>query len=238
MGGADNKENLVKLTPEEHFIAHQLLVKMYPGNHKLIYAMNMMTVCNSRQDRNNKQYGWIKRQLSTLKAGIPMSEDTKLKISASNKGKPKPPRTEEHSRKISLAKQGKPQSPESNQKRSETQRGRPLSQEHIQKIKDTKLENGSPLTGVPLTDDHKNKIRNALTGVPKSPEHVKKLSLWQKGIKKKPLTTEHKQKVSDSLKGKPKPVLKCPHCNMTGGSSQMKRWHFDNCKLIPSPELI
>jgi len=29
---------------------------------------------------------------------------------------------------------------------------------------------------------------------------------------------------------KPKSKLTCPHCNLSGGSSQMKRWHFDNCK--------
>lgn len=36
MGGTDDLENLVDLTPEEHYVAHQLLVKMNPTNHKLI----------------------------------------------------------------------------------------------------------------------------------------------------------------------------------------------------------
>jgi hypothetical protein len=36
MGGNNEKINLVYLTPEEHYVAHQLLVKMYPGNRKLI----------------------------------------------------------------------------------------------------------------------------------------------------------------------------------------------------------
>lgn len=30
---------------------------------------------------------------------------------------------------------------------------------------------------------------------------------------------------------KPKPKLKCPHCEKIGGAPQMKRHHFDNCKL-------
>ena len=42
LGGSDNNENLVKLTPEEHYLAHLLLVKIHPGNIKLIYAANMM----------------------------------------------------------------------------------------------------------------------------------------------------------------------------------------------------
>jgi hypothetical protein len=32
MGGTDDEENLVELTPEEHYVAHQLLVKIYPKN--------------------------------------------------------------------------------------------------------------------------------------------------------------------------------------------------------------
>ena len=39
MGGSDDLDNLVDLTPEEHYVAHQLLVKMHPGEHKLVYAL-------------------------------------------------------------------------------------------------------------------------------------------------------------------------------------------------------
>jgi len=31
---------------------------------------------------------------------------------------------------------------------------------------------------------------------------------------------------------KPKPKVSCPHCNKTGGSNLMARWHFNNCKTI------
>ena len=27
-----------------------------------------------------------------------------------------------------------------------------------------------------------------------------------------------------------KPIVTCPHCGKTGDNSNMKRWHFDNCK--------
>ena len=27
-------------------------------------------------------------------------------------------------------------------------------------------------------------------------------------------------------------IVQCPHCDKTGGSSAMGRWHFDNCKAI------
>lgn len=38
MDGSDDMENLIKLTYREHFIAHRLLAKIYPTNHKIQYA--------------------------------------------------------------------------------------------------------------------------------------------------------------------------------------------------------
>lgn len=62
MGGVDDKTNLVKLTPEEHYLAHLLLVKIYPDSRELIYAAKMMTVSSLSQRRSNKLYGWLKRR--------------------------------------------------------------------------------------------------------------------------------------------------------------------------------
>lgn len=60
MGGVNTPENLVKLTPEEHYLAHLLLVKIYPDISKLIYACSMM--CSTRLGRqSNKSYGWVRR---------------------------------------------------------------------------------------------------------------------------------------------------------------------------------
>lgn len=58
LGGSDEISNLVNLTPEEHYLAHQLLVKIYPNEPKLVFAANMMTVGRP----NNKVYGWLKRK--------------------------------------------------------------------------------------------------------------------------------------------------------------------------------
>lgn len=63
LGGTDDKDNLVLLTPEEHFVAHLLLVKIHKGNNKLIYAANMMTVGSPKHGRSsNKRYGWLRKQ--------------------------------------------------------------------------------------------------------------------------------------------------------------------------------
>lgn len=64
LGGSDDKSNLVKLTPEEHYVAHQLLVKLYPNNHKLMYAAAAMIMGSSDNQRSNKMYGWLRRKYS------------------------------------------------------------------------------------------------------------------------------------------------------------------------------
>jgi hypothetical protein len=57
IGGLDIPSNLVNLTPEEHYVAHQLLVKIYPNMHLLVFAAKMMTINNEHTRRNNKTYG-------------------------------------------------------------------------------------------------------------------------------------------------------------------------------------
>lgn len=61
LGGSNNKSNLVKLTPEEHFLAHQLLVKIYPNVAGLTNAVIFMCTINDKNIRTNKIYGWIRR---------------------------------------------------------------------------------------------------------------------------------------------------------------------------------
>jgi hypothetical protein len=101
MGGNDDADNLVDLTAEEHYVAHQLLVKMYPHNAKLVYAAKMMTVSAHGDSRNNKLYGWLRRKYIEESSGSknPMfgklgymfgkkhSDETKKKISQKAKGR-------------------------------------------------------------------------------------------------------------------------------------------------------
>jgi hypothetical protein len=65
LGGTNDKSNFVLLTGSEHFLAHQLLVKIYPDQHKLVFALR--SLCgrkNKNHIRNNKEYDWIKRLIS------------------------------------------------------------------------------------------------------------------------------------------------------------------------------
>jgi hypothetical protein len=66
LGGSDDSENLAMLTPEEHFLAHQLLVKIYPKSSPLIKAALLMTTHNTPRRVNNKLFGWLRRRASVV----------------------------------------------------------------------------------------------------------------------------------------------------------------------------
>jgi hypothetical protein len=92
VGGADDIENLVALTPEEHYIAHQLLVKIYPDNHKLVYAARMMTVSKKGMRNNNKLFGWLKRKYALSSRSIkrnPPRKSTKPRKPRAKETKPR-----------------------------------------------------------------------------------------------------------------------------------------------------
>ena len=77
VGGTDELENISLLTCREHYIAHQLLCKMYPDNTKLILAVMMMTVDTVyRNSRNkNRSYEWIRKKFSKNHQGIKSFQD-------------------------------------------------------------------------------------------------------------------------------------------------------------------
>ena len=108
-GGPDTKENLVALTPEEHFLAHQLLVKMYPEHKGLKYALFMMTIGPNGRRNNNKLFGWIKRDYNENRPksrgslGKKLSPERKEKLRLTRLGTH---HTEVTKRKISNTKKG------------------------------------------------------------------------------------------------------------------------------------
>jgi Straboviridae homing endonuclease len=78
IGGLNNKENLILLTPKEHYLAHKLLVRIYKGNRKIALAYHRMTF----DKKNNyhisaRDYDFAKKLISL----IPCSEETRKKQS-------------------------------------------------------------------------------------------------------------------------------------------------------------
>jgi hypothetical protein len=73
MGGGDEPSNIVALYPEEHFLAHLLLVKIHPDHRGLALAVVMM--CQGIGQRPSRRlYGWVRRRLSDLTSKSQMGE--------------------------------------------------------------------------------------------------------------------------------------------------------------------
>jgi hypothetical protein len=168
VGGSDNSSNLVALTPEEHMVAHLLLIKMrqyksHPNYYKLVFAANMMTV---GRKVNKAQYGWLKRLLAQTKSkiykgkkqapetvnkrrakliGKKRTDESKERYRQSKLGKTRKPFTESHLANMRAAKIKKPfkHSEESKRRISESNKGKkkkPMSQEQKEYL--SKLHTG------------------------------------------------------------------------------------------------
>ena len=96
LGGTDAKENIVSLYPEEHYLAHQLLVKIHPTHYGVLSAAMLMTKHSKTDKRmNNKLFGWLRKRASLLTKGVPKTEETKAKM--------RKPKSAEHRLNISKA---------------------------------------------------------------------------------------------------------------------------------------
>lgn len=76
------------------------------GHHKKHSEETKQKMREKATGRNHSEE--TKNKLREINTGRKLSAETKRKISIANSGKPKPPRTEEHRRKMSLAKKGVP----------------------------------------------------------------------------------------------------------------------------------
>lgn len=102
--GLDIIENICCLTPEEHYIAHLLLIKIYPNEPKLVYAAKMMTIGSENNCRKNKLYGWLKRKFINIQSNRIVKQETRNKLSKAHTGKKL---SEETKKKLSLINLGK-----------------------------------------------------------------------------------------------------------------------------------
>lgn len=151
LGGVDNKENLVDLYPEEHYLAHLLLCKIYPGNQKLLYAaMNMTTgsMINNGK-RNNKAYGWLRRQYAESMSGDnnPARRNPNLQKEAAKK-RVGQKRTEETKARMSTAQKGRTFTEETKRKMADAVKNRPpISEETRKKLSEKSKGRVGPWAG-------------------------------------------------------------------------------------------
>jgi|LakMenEpi03Aug12_release.lakeMendotaPanAssembly.Ray.scaffolds.fasta_scaffold370618_2 hypothetical protein len=82
LGGTDSSENLTKLTPREHFIAHLPLTKIYKNNHKIMFAFNMMLLENENHKRHipsSKYYEISRKNISQcMRENNPMKNEKNI----------------------------------------------------------------------------------------------------------------------------------------------------------------
>lgn len=141
IGGTEAKANLVHLTAEGHFVAHQLLVKLHPDNGKLLWALSAMTNATKRHwGRSNKRYGWMRRRFAEMigetHRGRTISPETRAKMSAAKIGKPRGPFSDEHKARLSAASKGREKSDAHRTALSEAKTGKkygPRSAERIER---------------------------------------------------------------------------------------------------------
>jgi hypothetical protein len=256
MGGSNLAENLVELTPEEHLIAHLLLVKIYPNNPKLVYAANWMT----SRVRSNKEYGWVKREFakidSQIKTGVPRTVESIEKQRATVLEKYKNGYTspilgrslsDDHKRLISEGNKGKlvpvisRSSLEGYILRYGDIEGQTRYFQDSQKKKTNSLEFYIKKYGEAIgtekyqyrNDQLSKKMSgesNHFYGKTHKEDTRKKISESNIG-KSKVRSDEHNQKIGLAHKGKKHEIVKCPHCGREGGKSTMKQWHFSKCRF-------
>jgi len=98
----------------------------------------------------------------------------------------------------------------------------------------SKIGKPAPNRGISMKKEQKEKLSKSRTGCkiknPRTKKYREEISKRQLGKKRKPHTEETKQLMSHKQKGKDRPKINCPYCLMVGEISNMKRWHFNNCK--------
>lgn len=158
MGGTDAIDNLVQLTPEEHYVAHQLLCKMHPAEKGLAIAVQAMTASNNGSRSANKLFGWIRKRYAEAQRGRVKSAKERANIAEA--GRNREPRVFSEQAKANMA-----------AARRKMWQERRESGEHLnvaQKVKEARLRNGS----YEFSAEHRAKISKSQIGrIP-----------WNKGI--------------------------------------------------------
>lgn len=188
MGGGNEEENLIDLYAREHFEAHRLLALENPDDYGLIYAWFRMSF-GKNQDRithivTAEEYEEARTKVAQLTSlrfkGRKVSEETKIKMSQSQKGRPL---SEEHRKKLS-------ENHADFKGENSYWYGKNFSEEHRKKLSESHKgkcglsgEN-SYMYGKHHSEETKRKISQALKGQSKSEETKNKMSVGQE---KKPI---------------------------------------------------
>lgn len=176
-GGTDISENIIRLTVKEHIFAHQLLARIYDDD-KMWSAAHIMlfTKCNE----NNKCLRLAeiaRKKIIESRIGRHPTEDTRRKMSESNKGEKN-------------GFYGKHHSLETRKRWSEKRKGKRLSDLAYIRSRETCIGKPAWNRGISPSDETRRKISAGNKGKKVSLETRKKLSDALKGRKIRPEIVE------------------------------------------------
>lgn len=149
-GGSNKKDNLVALTPRQHFIAHRMLWKAYGGS--MARAYFMMSATGKYGKINSKTYAMAREEYSK-------------QVSIQMAVKPNVPAfTPEHREKLRQAKLGTKVSDFTKAKISAAQVGRVYDDEFKRKVSEGLKGKATRGTGWSQSEETKRKIGDAQVG--------------------------------------------------------------------------
>ena len=230
LGGFNKKDNLVYLSAREHFICHLLLIKIVDKDFisKMKFALGKFIQSSKLQDRKftSRQYEIIRKAIPDARSGYRHSVESKIKISNGHKGQVPwnkglllPSISEEHKKILSSLYLGK----------SFDDRFGNNSDNIKKTISLSKIGKPSGMLGKSHTEETKERMR-----IPKPSDFGQKISEIRQGIIFSDTHLENIKKANKEngikRRGIKRTQISCPHCGKIGGNSQMKRYHFDNCK--------
>jgi len=149
-GGSNKKDNLIALTPRQHFIAHRMLWKAYGGS--MTRAFFLMSKANKYGQVGSKTYAMAREEYSKQVVIQMTGKAAQGKFDA------------EHRAKLSQAKLGTKISDATKAKISAFQTGRKASEETKKKISKAKRGISTRGTGWQQSQETRNKIGQAQVG--------------------------------------------------------------------------
>lgn len=211
MGGLDTPDNLVDLTPREHFICHWLLVKMTTGkdHHKMLNALRMMRAENPNQQRYTTKitarvYESIKQEYSELQS---------KKFTGKGNGFYGKQHTLEAREKIRQKNLGNKLTPDQHDRLVANTKGKkkpPITEEHRAKLSAAKQGKNNNMYGKKHSEETRTKQREKAIGRKQSEETIRKKA--------------------DAVRGSKREKKLCPHCDQLVAVNGYARWHGANCK--------
>ena len=210
-GGDNSKQNLVRLTAREHYIAHWLLYKIHRTK-EAFFSWHCMSM-----DRDGNRYtshtfsysraAWAKH-MSEVNKGRKHSEETKVKISESKLG------TKPWNVGVSFTKRD--------------------SKQKVDYLSDPKMCKfcGEFIPYAKRLNTYcNNSCAHSDPDNPKNSRDIRRKAnsgSFKDGHK---VDDDTRRRISNSMSGVKRDKVSCPHCGKTGDVSLMKRWHFENCKI-------